>query len=364
MKIGILTFHRSHNYGALLQAIALRHVLIELGHEVSYVDYYPEYEIRLYELYDKTTLHQKKSFKKKLFFILRTILKGDLLWRWLRIKKFERFRNKYTEPFFQPIDTKYDTIIYGSDQLWRKHPLINEYDPVYFGKNNFKTNRHISYAVSLSHLPETENDKRIFNYLVGFQDQISVREMQTKEYLEDNGFSKVSICVDPTLLIDAKEWDNIIPSHRLKEKKYILIFDLQGDKSVNIFRQEYLESFAKRNNCKLVFLSDEARRCPTKYNRQTASPDEFLNLIRYAELVITSSFHATMFAILYHKQFYNAQTWGAIRSKSILSQLGLIDRMLSPEDTISNNDVLIDYSLMDEKLKSLKKSSVEYLMNL
>lgn len=364
MKIGILTLHRSHNYGALLQAIALRKELTDMGHDVKYEDYYPDYEINLYTLYNHLEFRSKSTLKKKLGFVYKTLRRCDLLYRWLRIRNFKRFRNHYLEPYFINTSEYRDVVIYGSDQLWRIQPFIGEFDPVYFGANDFNTPKHVSYAVSLPAVPTTEEDMKVFNELVSHQNKISVREKQTQTYLEKQGFKDVSVSVDPTLLLDANVWDDLIPRKRLIEEKYILVYDLQGDERVEIFKPKYLRELAEKSGCKIVYLRDEARNMPTKYDRQTAAPDDFLNLIRYAECVLTSSFHGMIFAIIFKKLFYSAQTYGVVRTQSILQQLGLLDRLLSADEIIDDIYKPIDYKCMDEKLGKLRESSIEYLQNI
>lgn len=363
MKIGILTFHRSHNYGALLQAIALRKVLLNMGHKVSYVDYYPEYDRQCYTVFNVGMYKTKRTIRKRLGYIYRSLIKGSVLGKWLRIKNFIRFRNTYLEPYFVSTDEQQDVVIYGSDQLWRIQPIINDYDPVYFGANDFNTQRHISYAVSLALLPENEEIEK-FNKLVKHQDKISVRETQLRDYLVENGFEDVSVCLDPTLLIDSKEWNEMIPCKRIVQEKYILVFDLQKNEGVTVFGPEYLKELSEKYGCKIVYLHGEAQKLPTKYDFQTAAPDVFLNLIRYAECVLTSSFHGTVFSIIYKKLFYNAQTYGTVRSKSILKQLDLMDRFLNPDETIGDLYKAIDYSDIDEKLSNMRLTSLNYLENL
>ena len=107
MKIGIVTYHRTNNYGACLQAVATRFVLEQMGHEVYYVDYWPDYHKEKYLLFPWKTL-KKSNFLQKVKFVLRFIKYFKSQKR--RIKNFEKFFYNHIYPYCRPTDDYYDVV--------------------------------------------------------------------------------------------------------------------------------------------------------------------------------------------------------------------------------------------------------------
>ena len=181
MKIGILTYHRTHNYGGCLQALAMRLFLEGQGHEVYYVDYWPDYHKRAYDIFNKDVF-KHSNIKGKIRYIFSVISTYSFARK--RQEIFESYLEKYVYPYCKPLAEQYDVIIYGSDQIWRKQYALNDYNPVYFGENNFRAKKHVSYAASMGILPNNEaDDKRIASMLKNL-DVISVRENTLKGYIE------------------------------------------------------------------------------------------------------------------------------------------------------------------------------------
>lgn len=153
MKIGIVTYHRTLNYGAVMQSLATRFALEEMGHEVYYVDYWPDYHRRLYECFSF------RRFVRCIFkFHAVSYLKMSV-WKKRRHDNFDVFFKRYIYPYCRPIDENYDVVIYGSDQIWRKQIALRTYNPFYFGKNDINTKHHVSYAASMGILPDNGTDK-------------------------------------------------------------------------------------------------------------------------------------------------------------------------------------------------------------
>lgn len=175
MKIGILTYHRSHNYGALLQAIALRHVLTGLGHDAYFIDYWPEYHADMYKLFSSIEFHSYSLFGKIKYIVKTAILSRNKI---KRIKSFNRFIDRFITPHSLPTTESFDIIIYGSDQIWRKQPRIGyHFNPVYFGDNQFEAKKHITYAASMGNIKDLSpaDEETIQKWLRHFS-FISVRE--------------------------------------------------------------------------------------------------------------------------------------------------------------------------------------------
>lgn len=253
MKIGILTYHRTHNYGGCLQALATKLFLESKGHEVYYVDYWPDYHKRAYSVFDKDIFNRNK-FRGKIRYLLEVIRTYPFVRK--RQKVFKNYIEKYVEPYCKPLSEQYDVIMYGSDQIWRKQTALRDYNPVYFGVNNFRAKKHIAYAASMGLLPETKEDGyRIASMLKNFN-AISVRESQLKDYLEEIGIEHVCQTIDPTMLLDAEAWDRVLPSEPYLGDRYILVYVLWGD----VFDMSSVYALAKKENLMVKTLRGFAKK--------------------------------------------------------------------------------------------------------
>lgn len=356
MKIGILTYHRSHNYGALLQAIALRNFLYNMGHEVYYIDYWPKYHINMYRIFNMDIL-KTISLYSKAKYIIRSIL--ECLLRQKRINNFKRFIDAYIVPHCLPYDekVKYDVIIYGSDQIWRKQfGLGGKFNPVYFGINKLETSKHIAYAASMGSVQLTEEDKSfLYKSLVRFS-EISVREKVLKDDLLECGLKDVQIVSDPTLLLNKGQWNKLVPTKTFRSQKYILYYNLLN----NSFDEKQVLRYARFQKMKLVILRGSVDIMKNNAN-SIYGPEHFLSLIKNAELVLTSSYHGLLFSIIYNKPFFASFSVNETRARSILEYLGLEDRLLTPNRNIPLDLKDIDYSVINEKIKLLNQTSIDYL---
>ncbi len=354
MKIGIVTYHRSHNYGALLQAVALRIVLESMGREVYYVDYWPGYHRRMYALINYKMLFNRRIGRAYDYLKL-------TLWTWRckmqRRKVFIEFIRKHIEPHCKPIDEHFDIIIYGSDQIWRKQPEGVGYNPMYFGMNELKCNRHITYAASMGESPSDRKDADTIKALVAHLDRISVRETSLCDFLKPLGVEDISVCLDPTLLVTRTQWEQIFKPRKNGSGKYVLFYELQR----GAFNLSEIKKFADIHNCELKVLHGYAIHKETENDTCTVSPEGFIDIIRNAEFVFTSSFHGLAFAIIFQKVFFTAFVWNIERAKSMLQQLDLENHLLAPCANIPINVTPIDYQTVENKMDVMRKNSLRYL---
>lgn len=353
MKIGILTYHRSHNYGALLQGIALREVLVRMGHQVTFVDYWPAYHQHKYALFSFSWMMSRKVIKWKYNYVHDVIL--FFFYRKKRKDIFEKFISKHIEPYTSSEDETYDVIVHGSDQIWRKQPEINCYNPVYFGKHQINTKKNISYAASMGVLPRKGSEKDILKEYISHLDCISVREKNLQELVTGLGFQKINHDLDPTLLLNQEYWIN---THKLvkNDKPYALYYKIQDSFNIQELRQ-----YAKSKGLKLKVIHSKACCAENEENITTASPLQFLQLIYGASIVFTSSFHGLAFSLIFHKPFYASFTKNVDRAMSLLKQCGLEGCFLMPRSAIPSEDNDINYVNVDIVLERLRKVSFAYL---
>lgn len=324
MKIGILTYHRTLNYGACLQAVATRIAMENKGHKAYYVDYWPLYHASGYKIFSWFRF-KRLNPRKKIYYVIDTLK----YWRFrrMRIKNFSTFHDKLIIPYCRPLTEEYDVILYGSDQIWRKQPYLGDYNPIYFGENQIKAKRHIAFAASMGILPKTEKDKKKISSWIKNFDELGVRELDLKCLLEEMGFSHVHLDPDPTLLLSAEEWNQVIPTKPYNGRKYALMYNVVEKKA---FDKAKVEEWCAMKNLELKILSGTATKADTEKEITTADPVEFLRLVKNAEMVFTSSFHGLAFSIIYNRPFYCCFPSNSNRAITLLKDKGLMDRFLEP----------------------------------
>lgn len=298
MKIGILTYHSSHNYGAFLQAYALCSVLSELtGNDVEIINYSmikAEAQNRL------ISVPQDSTVKKRLF--MRR-----------RYKMFENATNKYHQlsgprfstddfvAFSKWINGKYDMIIAGSDELW----LVEGFRgfPTPYWLPNITGCKKMSYAVSSRTDIESLDaavKEQITEYLSSF-DYIGVRDQVTKEFVSAlcKKTDKVHLNCDPTFAYNF---------HISKEEGKRLIHDKFGiweDKkciAVMLKSEELADRIIEKYRNNFDFISLYIPQTNTK-GHAVLDPFEWISAIAGADGLITSYFHGTVFAMLSNTPF-------------------------------------------------------------
>lgn len=357
MKVGIITYHRAHNYGAVLQCYALSTMLIKLGHEVEVIDYYPAYFQSQYALFSLTTF-KSLSLKAKVAYLAKFILSIHI--KRQRAKVFNEFINNLPlsqRRYDSTIDeiTGYDALIFGSDQIW--NPLLTGgEDKVFSGKMIKNKALFISYAASTNPSVCDKAHKPYFTDILKRFDAISVRENSLMNYLNSIVPASAKVVLDPVLLLDKFQWEKI--AIQPKENNYLLIYTVPQHKSV----RRLAEMIALAKGLKII----EIKPCVSpRYQRgvlQTVSPHEFLGYFRHASFVVTTSFHGTAFSIKFNRQFITLRLGTGVddRAMNLLSSIGLNKRlMLHDKLSVPANE--IDYSLVTPKLNMLINESVNFI---
>lgn len=354
MKIGILTFHRAHNYGAVLQAFALKEYLSSICDDVEVVDYIPPY----FKSSNNGISFFKYTLSKSPIRFIRNILFYHTAKK--RNRGFIDFISKNINPSIKKYDSNdvindYDILVYGSDQIWNgKHTLGP--DNIFWGYLTNPKTKRISYASSSS--SEFFNDGNfsyVKNALQNF-DRISVRENSIKKILLECTTKNIVIVVDPVLLLSKEEWD-VKLSLKDTNQKYILVYQVR----VNPLTMKIAEDYAKKKKLKIIILTKLVYQKFDSQLNQCATPIQFVNLIKNADLIVTTSFHGTIFSLVFRKNFYTVSIDSEIdeRSLSVLSSIGLKERFVYK---IPENYEGIEYStLIVYKLNNLIEKSKDYL---
>lgn len=365
MKLGILTYHRAENYGALLQAYALRTYLKRHVEKVEFVDYWPDYHREHYKVFSWKKL-KKQNFKGKMSYLVYFFIFAAI--KYQRKNKINKFLRRHlnlgsviTYKTDQDICKEFDIVVYGSDQIWRKQDVLSKigYNPWYFGNANVEASRKISYAGSMGVIASDINEILLLKKNFVNFDVISVRELDLQKFLSDLGFD-VRLVIDPVFLLNKKEWRKLTQVRKIaSSERYILFYNLLNTPESNDFvntLQVKMKLPVKEINMKLDFAH-----LGVKYIK-SASVEKFLSLIDNAEFVVTNSFHGTAFSIIFEKQFYAV----GLRDKSsrvcsLLELVGIRERYIE-DITMPINDDNIDYVEVNTRLHEVVEYSKSFLI--
>lgn len=324
MKVGILThFYHSLNYGGMLQAYALTEFLNRNNFDAEQICYIMSTDsfLSVQETKSPDITREKVPFPLKLVKRVYRSLKYRLVdkkceeyyWRY-RKNEIEKRSESFTEfqklvphskkiydgsSIAEAVDM-YDCFITGSDQVWN----FTWFNPAFFLDFPGSTTR-IAYAASAGKSKFCTEEENYLKQTLSKLDAISVREedlVPTLNILLEK--DSIIQTVDPTLLLSVEEWDEIT-SQRLIGRKYVFCYFLHNDKSLS----QLARRFARERKIALAtipFSDIEYNKQDVafgKYRMDNVGPSEFISLIKHAEYVLTDSFHATVFSLIYCKQF-------------------------------------------------------------
>lgn len=365
-KIGLLTFHASHNCGSMLQTYALQDVLIKEGNDVKIINFSNKGQQKLYNIF-----FENNNFKN----ILKNII---ILPKIKRIKKIDSSYKKFikknfnlTEKFYEykeelkEEELEFDEYVCGSDQIW--NITIEDSDDSYFLPF---VNKHkkIAYAPSFGAKDPQKYAKNIEFYKnkIADFDFLSVRENNGQKWIKEMTDKEVPVVLDPTLIADKSIYGKIEQKIKLPQK-YIFYYAPGYIKDLNNFvceisnkyklpvivfnsKQFYIKGLWKK---KFILPEDE-------------NPGTYLYLMKNAEMIITTSFHGTIFSTIYGKKFWVLKNGGMYgeddRVKTLISQLGIEKRLIEPiYDNNMNYLEDIDYETYNNRLMNLREQSIKYL---
>lgn len=356
--IGIITFHCSHNYGSALQAYALQTYLKKSGYDTKIINYVDLANFEDYQLF-RTSLYKKK---------IKSLI-GDLLYlgkNYKRKKSFETFwknhfdltEKRYTNPDdMKELNNSFDTFICGSDQIWNTH-CTKGANPAFFLAFADKNKRKIAYAPSIADEKiDFRNDDTVRGYLESF-DAVSVRENSFCRMLSDIMGKPVISAVDPTLLLEKSDYDKLANKNPMKDKKYIFVYSLEDNDELN----SYANNLSKKHNIPVVYINKKTQHCfGNAVNAYGTSPNEFLSLIKDAQYIITNSFHATVFSVIFEKQFCTFPTEASgSRMVDLLNNIELGNRLYTDNFDIDN---IPNFTNSKQKLSQLADESKDFLNN-
>ena len=368
-SVGIITYHAAYNFGSVLQAYATQKAIEGLGHKATIINYRPITQRNYYELY---------RWKISLKFLVKdlTMLPVQRMRR-LRQERYEAFiANKMNLTEKEYVDRRelsslsksFDVYVSGSDQIINKHS--NELESDSWDAMDpyllmFADKRKVSYASSPANMT-LEDMKRIAPKLSMF-DALSAREPDAAKLMGELTGKRVETVLDPTLLLDSNDWSKIADEAQDSlPDGYILYYTLDGTNKL-IKRRGALRALSHELGLPVLMLT------PFAYIPQEkdllplpqAGPCEFINAVRKASLVITDSYHGTLFSINLRVPFLSIcdESKSAERKTAVLDALGLqVHRTQSLETALKSLSDAREISCKST-LVDLRGKSLNYLGN-
>lgn len=365
-RSGIIThYYNSKNYGGILQAYAMVKTLSKLDYEAEQLCF--DLMVSSQTIEPKVT-PSVKLIKKYIFSLVKRTIKHRIQSREKKLKNFElkipHSKQIYRSDSICECTSNYEVFITGSDQVWN----MDWYCKEYFLDFVPNSKRKIAYAASMPNTTLSNEQKKIvYEHLKSFDD-ISVREKDTAVFLEEITGRKVEWVLDPTLLLTKEEWDEVCVESVIKEK-YIFCYFLGTEKSY----RKCANKFAKKMRCKIVTLPHLAKinindLAFGDMKLYDISPEQFISLIKYAEYVITDSFHAAVFSNIYQtKYFVFDRTDIGEMSSRIKNLIYLtreefrfcVDQKQNVDYLLSLKDISV--SQLSDKILKMKEKSIEFL---
>lgn len=350
-KVGIVTFHHAHNYGAVLQCFALKVTLENLGYDVAVINHINKKVENAYALWPHFDYKRSIPIKFRSF-VYRFLLN---IRKQSRYKAFKKFIAEYLKVNLKSGEnwSKFDAIVWGSDQIWNQD-IIND-DSIFWGDTGSSNDVRITYAASMGRIDRTILLKQL-NLIKAF-DSIGVREVSLQNALAEIGVDS-HINLDPTLLLDRSQWEKYFSLKPTQPREYLLVYAMRN-------RERTLEAatkIAQHLNLPIVELCADVSLQTFFSKYSTLSPIDFVSMIQKASFVVTDSFHGTVFSIIFNIPFFTLRhaEGGNERAEHLTSILGLEDRMIPPSE-IPSKISTIDFNKVESKLQILRKESINYL---
>ena len=353
-----------NNYGSVLQAYALQSVIKDNSAEpvIIKIKNKPAGRKAKIKKYLKA-LKPKDSYTRsvKLKMVLR---EGRFSEKEKKIKRFVKDHISVLEvnsPSEATREVKEsDVLLAGSDQIWAYITGKNADWYTFRWPGLSDDIKRASYAASIGMNEVGDSLKDDYHRALRDFSSVSFREQQSVDALGASLSAPVRCDLDPTLLIDKERWSEIA-AERIESSPYVFIYMLRPDTRLIEMGKKY----AAEHNCKVIYTGLMADNYSGVETVCSAGVEEFLSYIKYADAVITNSFHGMAFSILFEKQFASVQISRTnARALNLLSKLGLSDRQIKTNEEITILDKKIDYVQVKERLDKERASSLGYIRQL
>lgn len=372
MKVGIVTLPLHTNYGGILQAYALQTVLTRMGHDVKVIDY-DSMKYRSCPLWKRPLAYSKRILKNLLghptpIFIERKIYKEQHI-----IRQYTNpFINKYIkrriiDNFNEIQQSEFDAYVVGSDQVWR--PKYFELlfrasiDKAYLSFSKGWDVKRVSYAVSfgVDFWEYDEQKTGLCQNLLKTFDAVSVREDSAVQLCNDYLGVKAEHVLDPTMLLSKEDYEELIKGMPRSECYHAIMTYVLDETEI---KQNIIDTLSRRTGLRAFPTCAKSDSYGSLESRIQPPLEDWLRAFRDAELVVTDSFHACVFSILFRKPFVVVANVdrGASRFTSLMKMFGLEDRVVSSVEDI--RETHYSEPLQDSvyrRLEKMRNQSTKFL---
>jgi hypothetical protein len=354
MKIGMITFHRATNCGAALQTYGLFYYLKSLGYQIEIIDYIPN-----------NMITPRRNFIYNVLHAIRTVVTPiPSIRNKKRNKLFDLFLNKHMslskgkylgDKEIETSELKYDILISGSDQILNT-TLTGNSRAYYL---HFASGKKISYASSFGRTNISQTEVQLIKNELKRFDYISVRELSSVGVLKNIIDITPEVVCDPVFLLDKNQWQDIFNKERIINHKYIFLYLMEeNDNTLSV-----IDSVQKKYKLPIVTVIGGMVHRIYPNRNYCCGPEEFLNYINNAELIITNSFHATAFSIILKKKYITiAHSSRNARLESLFQIIHAENKLITKAinaDKVEN--YILDGSVAYGDLDVLIQESKEYL---
>ena len=371
MKIGVLTLQLHNNFGGILQAYALQKVLKDFGHNVVLID--KSRYVSLGPWYKKYPIYIKRGINRFIFG-KNIIVKADA-----EQNRFLKTIAKYTEPFIEKhirrVYTKdfsnireqdFDVLIVGSDQVWRPKYFFSKIENAYLDFAREWKIKRIAYAASFGteEWEYTEEQTNNCAALLKKFNAVSVRESSAVQLCSDNFGVKAEQVLDPTMLLCKEDYIKLFKDYNAAQSDGNLFCYILDDGEE---KKSIIDCVAKEKSLKPFYVNSKYEDLDAPLEERTQQPvEKWLRAFNYAEYIVTDSFHACVFSIIFNKPFivYGNRERGMARFKSLLSIFGLEERIVSTkEEATKAISKPINWERVNEVHRLWKEKSMSFLVN-
>lgn len=369
MKIGVLALQLRYNFGGILQAYALQKTLKDLGHDAVHIDQCKY--VSLGPWYKKYPIYLKRAIRRHLG-SEDIVVRADVA-----INNASKIISTHTEPFIEKhirrIFTRdfsnlrkgdFDAFIVGSDQVWRPKYFFSKIENAYLDFAKEWNIKRIAYAASFGteEWEYTEEQTRNCSTLLKKFNTVSVRESSAVKLCSEKLWVDAQHVLDPTMLLSKEDYIKLFGNAGTDQSDgnlFCYILDENTEKATII------DKVAKEEGLTPFHVNSKYDDPSAPIEERIQQPvEKWLRAFYDAEFVITDSFHACVFSIIFNKPFivYGNKERGFARFESLLKLFGLEERLVcSPDEINKAFNTPIDWKKVNSIQQQKKEEALLFL---
>ena len=360
-RIGVISLNINTddlNYGALLHSYAFQQFLSRYNGIYSEIIDYKGPSIEVQNLkYPTLSLLIKKKYYVAMMSVLRFFSHAK------RYEKFKTFieeyciisNTSYNQKALDEDELDYDIVVCESDVIWSPNITQPGFDKAFFlASESMKKKRRVAYAASLANALFSAEQEKEFISLLSNVESISCRESYAAEYVHQLVGRDVACVLDPVLLLKDEDYSKFIKERIIDEPYILLYLPIEYNRTT----VKKVRRYAKEKGLRIIEVSSYPFDMIHHKVIRDAGIEEFLSLIKNAEIVISNSFHAVCFSVIFKKEFYAFTRKTGRKIEDICTRLGLEDRFVKNELI---ERPAIDYDEINLRLERYREESINYI---